>query len=240
MGSLTLIGTIHRDPNGLPRLMEILEGESPEIITLEMSEFGVAFRERAGPRLKGKLSDILRGLYGESVQREREKPNKSQGLFETEAIGAILLALELPFEFRAVKAYSERKGIPFRCIDLSKYSRAKLEKLQEEMITVENLRKIQAFPPMDQHEGLRKQRILAQRLTSEDVDQFLVEAFLNGRMGDGMALRDWYMSLRIKKILRNRGHTVHVGGWEHLLDDPPGKTLYGLLKDLGPRRVLSL
>ncbi len=240
MGTLTLVGTIHRDPDGFPRLMEILEGESPDIITLEISEYGVGFRERIGPRLKEKLFDILRGLSGESIQRERGIPNKSRSPFETAAIRAILLALELPFEFRAVKDYCERKGISFRCIDLSKYSRAKLEKIQEEMITVDNLRKIPAFPPMDQHEELRKQRILARRLTSEDVDQFLVEAFLNGRMGDGMAQRNWYMTLRIKAIMRNYGHIVHVGGWEHLLDDPPGKTLYGLLKNLGPRRVVTL
>lgn len=62
MASLTLVGTIHRNPNGLPGLMEVLEGESPDIITVEMSEFGVTFRERTGPRLKEKLSDILRGL----------------------------------------------------------------------------------------------------------------------------------------------------------------------------------
>lgn len=240
MGTLTLVGTIHRDPNGFTRLTEILEGESPEIITLEMSEYGVSFREMTGPRLREKLFELLRGFSGESVQRERGKPNKCRAPFEGGAIGAILLTLELPFEFQAVKAYCGRKRISFRCIDLSNYSRVKLERIQEEMITVDNLRKIAASPPMDPREELRKQRILAQRLTSEDVDQFLVGAFLNGRMADGMTQRDWYMSLRIKEIMRNHAHTVHVGGWEHLLDDPPGKTLYGLLKDLGPRRVLAL
>jgi hypothetical protein len=48
------------------------------------------------------------------------------------------------------------------------------------------------------------------------------------------------MSLRIKEILRNDKKTLHVGGWEHLLDDPQGKTLYSLLKGLRPRRLLSL
>ena len=68
MVSLALIGTIHRDPNGLPRLMETLERESPDIITLEMSEYAVDFRQRNGPRLKEKLFDILRGLHEESIQ----------------------------------------------------------------------------------------------------------------------------------------------------------------------------
>ena len=56
---------------------------------------------------------------------------------------------------------------------------------------------------------------------------------------NGMFQRDQYMSLRIKEIFKNNGKTLHVGGWEHLLDDPGGKTLYGLLKDLRPKRILS-
>jgi hypothetical protein len=101
MASLTLVGTIHWDPNGLPRLMETLERESPHIITLEMSEYGVAFRERGGPSLKEKLFDILQGLYGKSTQKESGKLDRPQSAFKIRAIRAILLALELPFEFRA-------------------------------------------------------------------------------------------------------------------------------------------
>ena len=70
MSSLTLVGTIHWDPNGLPRLMETLERESPDIITLEMSEYGVAFREMTGPSLKEKLFDILQGLHEKTTQKE--------------------------------------------------------------------------------------------------------------------------------------------------------------------------
>ncbi len=240
MASLTLVGTIHRDPSGLPRLMEALERESPDIITLEMSEYGVGFRERNGPRLKEKVLNIIQGLHEKKCQKQREKLNKPQNPFENGAIQAILLTLELPFEFRAVKAYCERTRTPFRCIDLSKYSRKKLKTLQKEMITEENLRKILSFAPKDLHEELRKQRILARRLTPQDADQLLIEAFPNGKIGDGMVHRDRYMSLRIKKLLRSQGKILHVGGWEHLLDDPRGKTLYGLLKDLRPQRILSL
>ena len=240
MVSLTLVGTIHRDPSGLPRLMETLERESPEIITLEMSEYGVGFRERNGPRLKEKLFDIIQGLHEKPDQKQREKLDRPQNPFEIGPIHAILLTLELPFEFRAVKAYCERTRTPFRCIDLSKYSRDKLKTLRKEMITEENLRKILAFAPEDPHEELRKQRILARRLTSQGADQVLIEAFLNGKIEDGMVHRDQYMSLRIKKLLRSQGKILHVGGWEHLLGDPGGKTLYGLLKDLRPQRILSL
>ena len=240
MASLTLVGTIHRDPSGLPRLMEALERESPDIITLEMSEYGVGFRERNGPRLKEKLFNIIQGLHEKKGQKQRGKLNRPQNLFENGAIRAILLTLELPFEFRAVKAYCERTRISFRCIDLSKYSREKLKTLQKELITEENLRKILSLAPKDPHEELQKQRALARRLTSQDADKLFIEAFLNGKTGDGMVHRDRYMSLRIKELLRNQGKTLHVGGWEHLLDDPRGKTLYSLLKNLRPRRILPL
>ncbi|MFQ5841478.1 MAG: hypothetical protein ACE5I8_03485 [Thermodesulfobacteriota bacterium] len=240
MVSLTLVGTIHRDPYGLPRLMETLERESPDIITLEMSEYGLTFRERTGLRLKEKLFEILQGLHNKSAQRQNVKLDRPQNPFEMGAIQAILHTLELPFEFRAVKAYCERAQISFRCIDLSKYSRDKLKNLGDELITEDNVRKILTFAPRDPHEELRKQRTLARRLISQDADQLFIEAFLNGKRGDGIVQRDRYMNLRIKETLKNHGKTLHVGGWEHLLDDPRGKTLYGLVKDLRPQRILSL
>ena len=240
MVSLTLVGTIHRDPNGLPRPLATLEREDPDIITLEMSEYGVVFRERTAPRLKDRLFDILGGLHEKWGQEQDREPDKPQNPFKVGAIRAILLTLELPFEFRAVRAYCKRKRIPYRCIDLSKYSRAKLKMLQEGVITEDNVRKILTFVPVDTHEELRKHRLLARRLTSQNVDHLLIRACLSGKMGDGMAHRDRYMSLRIKEILRNDKKTLHVGGWEHMLDDPQGKTLYSLLKGLRPRRLLSL
>jgi len=240
MVSLTLVGTIHGDPNGLSRFMEILERESPDIITLEMSEYGVAFRERISPRLKEKLFDILEGLHGKAAQKQKGKLDRPQNPLKIGAIQAMLQALELPFEFRAVKAYCEEARISFRCIDLSKYSRDKLKKLGDEMITEDNVRKILAFAPRDPHEELRKQRTLARRLISQDADQLFIEALLNGKMGDDIVHRDRYMSLRIREILNAQGNTLHVGGWEHLLDDSRGKTLYGIVKNLRPQRILSL
>ena len=80
------------------------------------------------------------------------------------------------------------------------------------MITEDNVRKILAFASIDPHEELRKRRILARRLTSQNADRFFIEAFLNGRIEDGLVHRDRYMSLRIKEILKNRGKTLPVGG----------------------------
>jgi len=50
--------------------------------------------------------------------------------------------------------------------------------------------------------------------------------------------RDRIMAKRIKRVLTQypRGNTVHIGGWKHLLARQ--RTLFNLLKDLKPRRVL--
>jgi hypothetical protein len=240
MPPLTLVGTIHHDPKGLPRLTGILERESPEIVTLEMSEYGVSFRERHAPRLRDRVFSILQRLREEATNQHGEEIKGSQTSLEIGAIQGILLTLELPFEFVAVNAYCARNRIPFRCIDLSHYSRDKLKRLEEEMITEENMRKIVAFSPMDTQEKLRGQRLLAQRLLLKRADHLLIKAFLDGRNGDGIILRDRYMSYRIREILRTGGKVLHVGGWEHLLDAPEGKTLYGRLKDFKPKRIPSL
>jgi len=219
--------------------MEVLEGESPDIVTVEMSEYGVSFRESIGLHLKERLLDILHVLRERPGRKNRRELDTARNPSHIGPVEDILLTLELPFEFRAVKTYCRRKRIPFRCIDLSNYSRDKLKKLEEEMITEENVRKTLALGPVDFHEELRKQRTLARRLNSRDADQFLIQTFLDGKPGDGFVQRDRYMSLRIKEVLKTHRKTLHVAGWEHLLDDPMENTLYGLLKGLRPKRILA-
>jgi len=107
------------------------------------------------------------------------------------------------------------------------------------MITQENGGKTLALDPVDPHEELRKQRTLARRLTSWNADQFLIQAFLKGKPGDGFVQRDRYMSLCIKEVLKTHRKTIHAGDWEHLLDDPLENTLCGLLKGLRPKRILA-
>jgi hypothetical protein len=42
-------------------------------------------------------------------------------------------------------------------------------------------------------------------------DQLLIEAFLNGKIGDGMVHRDQYICLRIKELLRNQRKPSTLG-----------------------------
>ena len=52
--------------------------------------------------------------------------------------------------------------------------------------------------------------------------------------------RETFMAEEIRLLVEKaRGERVlHVGGWEHLLEIPGGTSLFELLKDLRPARVL--
>jgi hypothetical protein len=100
-------------PNGFQRLMEVLERESPEFITLEMSEYGMSFRERHGSRLKERVFYILKDLREESTNRRMKEIENLQTPLERDEIRAILLTREIPLEFKAVSTYCARKlGVP--------------------------------------------------------------------------------------------------------------------------------
>jgi hypothetical protein len=65
-------------------------------------------------------------------------------------------------------------------------------------------------------------------------------AFLQGCRGEeGIGPRDRHLAAKIRALVQSQpGQLVHIGGWVHLLDDPSGETLYSLLGDLQPRRLL--
>jgi hypothetical protein len=48
------------------------------------------------------------------------------------------------------------------------------------------------------------------------------------------------MAAAIRTGLRQRPgvRLAHIGGWVHLVDDPQGETLYSLIRDFQPERIL--
>jgi hypothetical protein len=78
-------------------------------------------------------------------------------------------------------------------------------------------------------------------MITHDSGEAMRQAFLEGRRGDeGIGPRDRWMAAQIRRLLAARcgGHLVHVGGWVHLVEDARGETLYSLLADLAPQRLL--
>ena len=99
---LVLIGTVHRDPRGEGALLEVLEEERPEIVTVEVSLYSLRFRQRhrellAKPDLPAEVREFLR----------------------------------LPFEYRAAKRYGTRHRVPVLPLDLCLTSRKYLHRAGE-------------------------------------------------------------------------------------------------------------
>jgi len=231
--TLTLIGTVHRDPLGAERLLPLLQRLQPDLITLEMSEKALAYRQGDARRQLLCLDRILERLSG-------ELPADLPKLHAHPAVADIRTLLALPFEYQAAAAYAAETQVPLHLIDLSDVSAAKLRKVETDLITYRNLKILVTLPAgaeKSDFEGYGR----AHAMITRDPGEAVRQAFLAGRRGaEGIGPRDRWMAGRIRRLLADRdgGHLVHVGGWVHLIEDARGETLYSLLRELMPKRLL--
>jgi pheromone shutdown protein TraB len=230
---LTLIGTVHRDPRGAERLQSLLRSLHPDLITLEMSEKALAYRLGDARRQLLRIDRLL-------VRLARELPIEPVKLQAHPAVADIRTLLALPFEYQAAAAYAAGGEVPLHLIDRSDISAAKLQRVERELITYRNLKILVSLPvgaEKSDFEGYGRAHAMITRDPGETVRQ----AFLAGRRGEeGIGGRDRWMAAQIRRLLaaRRGGHLVHVGGWVHLIEDARGETLYSLLADLEPQRLL--
>jgi len=94
MPGLTLLGTVHRDPRGLTKLVEALKRLTPTVITLEFSIYGLKYRLKKKRALNHRL---LRGLH-EIRRIDDLSIRKLKELLQSTGIGGIRALLDLPFE----------------------------------------------------------------------------------------------------------------------------------------------
>ena len=230
---LTLIGTVHRDPRGPERLLSLLRRLHPDLLTLEMSEKGLAYRQGEGRRQLLRLDRILERLTGELLI----EPATLQA---HPAVADIRTLLALPFEYQAAAAYAAEAGLPLHLIDRSDVSAAKLQRVERELVTYRNLKILVSLPAgaeKSDFEGYGR----AHAMITHDPGETVRQAFLAGRRGEeGIGPRDRWMAAQIRRLLATRrgAHLVHVGGWVHLVEDARGETLFSLLADLAPQRLL--
>lgn len=230
-GPLILIGTVHQDCAGEGRLLSVLEQIEPSVVTLELSPTSLHYRQQHGALLRRRLERIVMRLAaGSSEELER--------IMLHPAIQDIHRLLEIPFEHRAAEAYTRPRGVPLELIDLPQVAEQKVRRIQDELITLHNLRMLLGVPmPALRKEDYSEAVALIERETSPSFRR----AFLLGRRGEeGIGPRDRSMAEVIRKCCRERSDRplVHIGGWVHLIDDPDGETLYSLLADLQPLRML--
>jgi hypothetical protein len=231
--SLTLVGTVHRDRRGASKLARLLAQLRPDEITLEMSPLALSYRRNQGRIQLLRLERILDRLAAE-LGRDR------QTLRAHPAIADIRTLLAPPFEYQAAASYAEEARIPLTLIDLSEASATKLKKVESDLITYRNIRVLVNLP-LDDEPPAEEGYLAARAMVLGNPGETLRRAFLEGRRGrEGVGPRDGHMARQIRQRLgaHPERHLVHVGGWVHLVEDDRGETLYSLLQDLAPRRIL--
>jgi hypothetical protein len=222
--SLLMVGTVHRDPQGKARLLRLLQQERPAAISVEISPYAIIFRaQKAG---------AFRAILRENLKRIHEEENFSwREIFSNSAIRGIFFLLKEPYEWQAAEAHAQRTGIVLKDIDLSRYSEEKLSHLSE-LVSKANLRALLRLSSPDLTEQVEAHYNRARFLFSHPPS--LWPKCLEERE------RETFMAEEIRRLVRQaRGQKVlHIGGWEHLLEFPGETSLYELLKDLRPMRVL--
>lgn len=190
---IVLVGTVHRDPKGYEALLKVLYHHRPEVVTVEVSPYGLTFRRKKRELLE--RQDLPLGLKA---------------------------FLEIPYEYKAAKAYGAEHGVPVIPIDLCPYSKRFLRDLMD---LFSNSVKVDASVPLQQYNIA---------ILCWD-DPTLARAFLkhlDPKRERALAKRVFSTFMRFEKNL------MHIGGWTHMLPLP--ETLFGLLRPLKPKRILLL
>jgi hypothetical protein len=217
--SLTLLGTVHSDPGGFSRTRVFLERHRPDLILVEISAFGLKYRQERSSELRRTFLDSLRMVsgkmnidFGRAVRHVR--------------IASILRQISVPFEYRASSAYAKKTGTDLIPVDCSDFSREWIEKTWPEMISAQNIERLleleSSGPGVSSLYARAAERIslgssLPETLTETDA--------LRWRK------REQFMAAEITSALQRFSpeRPVYIGGWWHLSRGGSVKTIRELL-----------
>jgi hypothetical protein len=221
---LLLIGTVHRDPRGKRKLLSLLRRVRPSVVSVEISPYARVFRDRNSAALRATLRENLRRIH-------QEEGSPWKDLLSHSAIQGIFLLLKEPYEWRAATTYVSETGSGLQDIDLSHSSEEKLAHLSD-IVSRENLHTLLRLSSPSLSEQVENHYRRARFLFAHPPSVWVRSRDLEER--------ESIMAQKIRRLfLRAEGKKlVHIGGWEHLLQLSEGLTLYNLLKDLRPRRLL--
>ncbi|MBP1713573.1 MAG: hypothetical protein H6Q42_1776 [Deltaproteobacteria bacterium] len=223
--SLVMVGTVHRDPKGFGKLLRVLEKETPDFITVEISPYALEFRAKQASRLRATLRENLRKI-------QREEGGLYRCFLSHGEIQGIFLLLKVPFEWRAAEGYAKSRQIGLKAIDLSLYSEEKLAQVSE-LIHVDNLRALldSQQPPVD--DQVAGQYKIARALWRRPMAA--------GSISEEIQEREGHMAKEICRLMEEEGRKrkiLHIGGWEHLVQASTGESLFERLEGFRPRRLL--
>jgi hypothetical protein len=209
---LFLLGVIHRDEDGPALLKDWLTRIRPDVVTIELSHYGLRFRRELGEEYKRRVGEIVTQL------------NENGQKFNEEALASLFAYVNTPYEFDVVSVYASENEIPFHLIDMDFFSYVKLRAI-ENLFSEENIEKV--LTRTEETNG--NQEKAAARLYFDK--GIKIVPYDRGEM----YVRDRYMTAKINDLMKNNPNKrlLHVCGWQHL-EDP--SNLYGIFN---PTKVFS-
>jgi hypothetical protein len=227
---LILIGTVHGDADGMLPLLGLLRHENPVQVAVEVSPYGLSFRQRNGRRLLRLLARRLR-----RVASGTGSPMKRWG--QVEAISA---QIRFPFEYRASLRYCRDSGAILSCLDLSSLSEHLIQGGWEELIDRKNVENICQRNPENLQASTIRAYSLAARLLKEKEEARFFASIRGWQKDDVWRRREAFLAAGLERRLAmmERGRLAYIGGWQHLLYTGETGTLFERLAYLQPRRLL--
>lgn len=206
-----MLGVIHRDEEGPVLLKNWLERTGPDVITLELSHYGMRFRRERGEEYRGRVGQVA------------AKVREEGGPCDDRALSMLRSYIDTPYEFDVASAYAAGHGISLHLVDMDFFSYVKLQNI-EDLLSEENIRTTLSGPPASNgnHEKALARLYFDKGITAAPYDR-------------EMYIRDRYMSAKIGDLMRRHPgrRFLHVCGWQHLQDPS------GLYDSLSPLKVFA-
>lgn len=221
---LFLVGTSHRDPQGLQRCCRLLQALDPHVVLVEVSPFAVRLRRKHGRFL---LKLLLKSLKRAAVMIRIPVAVA----LRSPLIKPILRQCALPFEYRAAQRRFQLKGTPVFCVDAEETSRLFMADWPELLSSANLARLLKGGLPLPvsaAEEYAQAHRALARAKPSTQHPLGYGDFSLWQR-------REQWLEKTVRATLAQLrpGRLVYLGGWRHVVPNA-GQSLYDRLRDLAP------
>jgi hypothetical protein len=195
-GLFFMLGIIHRDRRNDELLEEWIDRLMPGVITLELSPYGLAFRQAMNKVYRKKIDDILCDLRSEGYPCS---PGDMDDFYAY---------VDIPREFAIADDYCRRSGARLYPVDMDLFSCMKLQGI-DELINRENIERNLAGKTPG---SAGTEKVLAKLYFRSGVTAFPYT--------DEMALRDRFMCRGIGLLTKRFSgeRFLHIAGWQHLKD----------------------